>query len=161
MKLEATPFCAICLEENTGAEGWLLLTENRWTDRLKILGWNDSLASQPGIYAVCGAAHAEQLVIHWMVMGTLDYPFARLKPVAEQSSRKSSVRSTSSQKEPDISGSERLGELAVHRESLERILVENRDSLGSILSALMQVLEDRQPRAEATEDTTTEEGVYA
>ena len=94
-------------------------------------------------------------------MGTLDYPFARLKPVAEQSSRRSSVRSTSSQIEPDISGSERLGQLAVHRESLERILVENPDSLGSILSALMQVLEDRQPRAEATEDSTTEEGVYA
>ena len=124
-------------------------------------GLDDSLASQPGIYAVWGAAHAEQLVIHWMAMGTLDYPFARLKPVAEQSSRRSSVRSTSSQIEPDISGSERLGELAVHRESLERILVENPDSLGSILSALMQVVEDRQPRAEATEDSTTEEGVYA
>jgi len=39
MKREATPFCAICLEENTGAEGWLLLIENRWTDRLQILGW--------------------------------------------------------------------------------------------------------------------------
>jgi hypothetical protein len=84
-----------------------------------------------------------------------------LKPVAEQSSRKSSVCSVSFQIEPDISGSELLGELAVHRESLERILVESPDSLGSILSALMQVLEDRQPIAEATEDNTAEEGVYA
>ena len=33
--------CAICLEPRLGGEGWFLLTENRWTDRLKILGWND------------------------------------------------------------------------------------------------------------------------
>jgi hypothetical protein len=157
MKGEATPFCVICLEESTRA-GWFLLTENRWTDRLKILGWNDALASKPGIYAVCGPAHAEQLVIHWMVMGTLDFPFARLKPTPEQPSQKSSIRSVSSQAEPDTSGVELLGELAVHRESMERILLESPDSLESILSALMEVLENRPP---ITEDNTAEEGVYA
>jgi len=100
--------CAICLEARVQEAGWFLLTENRWTDRLKILAWDDSLAAQPRVYAACGAEHVRHLVIHWMAMGTLDFPF--------------------------------LGELAVHRESLERTLSESPQSLGSILLALADAL---------------------
>jgi hypothetical protein len=66
--------CAFCLEPRLYSDGWFLLTENRWTDRLKILGWNEALATKPGVHAACGAEHVQQLVIHWMAMGTLDYP---------------------------------------------------------------------------------------
>jgi hypothetical protein len=74
MKAAAERCCAICLEPRLGGDGWFLLIENRWTDRLKILGWNDGLASEPGVHAACGAEHVQQLVIHWMAMGTLGYP---------------------------------------------------------------------------------------
>jgi len=77
MTAAAERCCAICLEPRLGGDGWFLLIENRWTDRLKILGWNDRLATEPGVFAACGAEHVQQLVIHWMAMGTLDYPFAR------------------------------------------------------------------------------------
>jgi hypothetical protein len=80
--------CTICLEPRTENDGWFLLTENRWTDRVKILGWSDALAAQPGVHAACGSEHVQQLVIHWMAMGTLDYPFARTYADHKQLSRK-------------------------------------------------------------------------
>ena len=121
-----------------GGDGWFLLTENRWTDRLKILGWNDSLASEPGVFAACGAEHVQQLVIHWMAMGTLEYPFARARREAKRSLRKPSDKPATP--EPDIRGVKVYGELAVHRESLERVLSENPQSLASILLALISAL---------------------
>ena len=130
--------CAICLEPRLGGGGWFLLTENRWTDRLKILGWSDSLATNPGVYAACGAEHVQQLVIHWMAMGTLDYPFARVHNTPRRSNRGNS--DTQPSHEPDTKGLRVFGELAVHRESLERALSENPQSLASILLALISAL---------------------
>jgi|SRR4029077_463776 len=130
--------CSICLEPRLGGNGWFLLTENQWTDRLKILGWNDTLASEPGVFAACGAEHVQQLVIHWMAMGTLDYPFARARREAKRSPRKPTERPCTP--EPDTRGIKVFGELAVHRESLERVLSENPQSLASILLALISAL---------------------
>lgn len=139
MKAAAERCCAICLEPRLGGDGWFLLIENRWTDRLKILGWNDGLASEPGVHAACGAEHVQQLVIHWMAMGTLDYPFARTHREAKRSLRRPSEKPASTP-EPDTRGIKVFGELAVHRESLERVLSENPQSLASILLALISAL---------------------
>ena len=130
--------CAICLEPRWGGDGWFLLTENQWTDRLKILGWNDNLAREPGVYAACGAEHVQQLVIHWMAMGTLEYPFARTHRGGKGAARKNSA--VPATPEPDTRGIKVYGELAVHRESLERVLGENPQSLASILLALISAL---------------------
>src|SRR5882672_9408800 len=130
--------CAICLEPRLDGDGWFLLTENRWTDRLKILGWNETLATKPGVHAACGAEHVQQLVIHWMAMGTLDYPFARDHRAAKTVARK--ISSATTVPEPDMKGIKVFGELAVHRESLERVLSENPQSLASILLALISAL---------------------
>jgi hypothetical protein len=43
------------------------------------------------VYAACGAEHVQQLVIHWMAMGTLDYPFARAHSEAKKQSLASIV----------------------------------------------------------------------
>jgi hypothetical protein len=40
----------------------------------------------------------------------------------------------------DISGARPIGELAVHRESMERVLMENPQSLQGILDALLDAL---------------------
>jgi hypothetical protein len=130
--------CAICLESRLGGDGWFLLMENRWTDRLKILGWNDTLASEAGVFAACGAEHVQQLVIHWMAMGTLEYPFARVHREVKRSVRRNSALPPAP--EPDTRGIKVYGELAVHRESLERVLSENPQSLASILLALISAL---------------------
>ncbi len=135
--------CAICLEACVQKAGWFLLTENRWTDRLKILGWDDSLAAQPGTYAACGAAHAQQLVIHWMAMGTLDFPFARAYSQNKKSHRRNGASEQPCDTDADTKGVKVYGELAVHRESLKRILSESPQSLGSVLQALAGALGDR------------------
>jgi hypothetical protein len=69
--------CAICGEQRQDEDGWFVLVENRWTDRLKILVWNEALASADETHLACGAAHVQQLVVHWMTMGSLEYPFAQ------------------------------------------------------------------------------------
>ncbi len=130
--------CAICLEPRLGGDGWFLLTENQWTDRLKILGWNDTLASEPAVFAACGAEHVQQLVIHWMAMGTLEYPFARAHREVKRSPRRPTEKAVAP--EPDTRGMKVFGELAVHRESLERVLSENPQSLATILLALISAL---------------------
>ena len=48
--------------------------------------------------------------------------------------------------EPDFSAGQVLGELAVHRETMRRVLRDSPQSFGEILSALTEALEG--PRAE-------------
>jgi hypothetical protein len=143
MTEKETPFCSICLEQRTEEEGWFLVTENSWTDRLKILGWNDTLALEPGVHAACGAAHVQQLVVHWMATGSLNYPFAR-SHAGERSRRKRAHRP-----ELDIR--------AVHRESLSRVLRENPESLGSILSALISALDGSRSASDCEEEAEAAE----
>lgn len=143
MKAPKAVFCTICGEPHRAGDAWFLLTENRWTDRLKILGWNDQLIALPGVYPACGAAHVQQLVVHWMAMGSLAHPFARAGAVPRNPRRKSAEADGP---ELDIRGAKVIGELAVHRESLSRILVESPESLASILEALISALSgDRRP----------------
>jgi hypothetical protein len=147
MKVQKPAFCTICGEPRRANEEWFLLTENRWTDRLKILGWYEPLVGQAGAYPACGAAHVQQMVVHWMAMGSLEYPFARLPSDSKNGRRRrASERPCIEEKEPDTQGSRLVGELAVHRESLSRILVENPQSLASILEAVISAISgDRRP----------------
>lgn len=52
--------------------------ENRWEDKLSILDWHDSLSRAAGVHRACCAAHVRELVVHWITMGSLNYPFARV-----------------------------------------------------------------------------------
>lgn len=63
--------------------------------------------------------------------------------------------------EPDMRGSKLLGELSVLRESLERVLRENPESLASILMALISALETHRNPIGAAEEEPEEDGVYA
>jgi hypothetical protein len=128
--------CAMCGEPASGRDGWFLLAESHWQDRLKIMHWNDALAAQPGIRCACSAIHVEQLVVHWMTAGSLDHPFARL-PQEKHNSVKRTGRLGS---EVDARGARMIGELAVDRESLQRVLKENPQSLSAILEALLSAM---------------------
>lgn len=160
MNDDSVPCCAICLEPKTENDGWFLLAENRWTDRLKIMGWNDALVERPGVQAACGAAHVQQLVVHWMATGSLNYPFARAASHGH-GDQDCCSKSITFQAEPDIQGSRILGELAVHRESLDRVLRESPESLSSILRALISALANNAQTIDVTEEETEEEGAFA
>lgn len=128
--------CAICGGEPLSAEPSYLLAENAWEDKLIILRWSEAVASRPGVQVACCIDHVEELVVHWMTHGGLDYPVARTGP----------------REMPrfDVAGARQLGELAVHRESLERVLAENPQSLQEIMDALLDALRrDSEAQAEA------------
>ena len=132
--------CAICGDEKMPGQVWFLVAESRWEDKLKILEWRDELAKRQGIYGVCGAAHVEEMVIHWMTTGSLDYPFAT---VGQKRGRLTMKRGSFLPvvDEPDIRGSRQIGELAIDPECVRRALREDPESLRVILDELVRALE--------------------
>jgi len=132
--------CTICGEERSAGQVWFLVADSSWQDKLKVLQWQDELARQRGIYAACSAGHVEELVVHWMTTGSLDYPFATvgLKPERQ---RQRLGWSLPANEEPDTKGARLIGELAVDRESVRRALREAPDSLQVILDELLNALE--------------------
>jgi hypothetical protein len=161
MKERGPVTCALCGEPRMRGEAWFLLTENQWTDRLKILAWNDALADAPGVYAACGAAHVQQLVVHWMATGSLSFPFARGVASSGEAIRKRPRGTRTEPVEPDTAGSQILGELAVHRESLARVLRESPESLAGILEALISALSTHRRPPQAQEEVEDEADVCA
>ncbi len=136
--------CAICGEERTGKWDPLSGGGESWEDKLTILEWNEQMASRRGIQAACSVNHVEELVIHWMTTGSLDYPFARTTLGSggwHQDARPDS--------RVDLSGARPIGELAVHRESVERVLAENPQSLQVILDALLDALRREETNSSA------------
>jgi len=98
------------------------------------------LAKRQGIYPACCAGHVEELVIHWMTTGSLDYPFAS---VGHKAGRRTpgpgSLLPTI--EEPDTRGARQIGELAVDRDSVRRALRDDPESLRVILDELVHALD--------------------
>jgi hypothetical protein len=134
MNLLRNPLCAICGRASSANQLRFLIAENRWEDKLTILRWNESVVSRPGIKAACSIEHVEELVIHWMTTGRLDDSFARTSYGVGGWRHASPLRRT------DLSGARSIAELAVHRESLERVLMDHPQSLQVILDALLDAL---------------------
>jgi hypothetical protein len=146
MKDQQVPGCTICGELRTSNQRWFLIVEDRWQDKLKILHWDDRLAAVPGIHGACSSEHLQQLVVHWMTMGSLDHPFARAAYSMEGYARRRSPRPPMERCES--SGARLIGELAVHRESMQRVLRESPASVQTILDALLSALRRDVPRVE-------------
>jgi hypothetical protein len=137
--------CIICGTERHPSQSWFLLMESRWQDRLKILQWDDRLAKQKGMHPACSANHVQELVIHWMTTGSMDYPFARVSPESPKLSWRKLIEAPP---EANLNPEQVIGELAVHRESMRRVLRDSPQSLSEILSALMEALEGNSPMAD-------------
>lgn len=131
--------CAICGEQRIAGQVWFLLAESAWEDKLRILQWQDRLANREGIHRACSPAHVQELVTHWMALGTLDYPFANSGPAMARSPR--TLASVPVVEEPDTAGVRQVGEISVHRESIGRLLDENPEALQVILDELSDALE--------------------
>jgi|HubBroStandDraft_5_1064220.scaffolds.fasta_scaffold36251_3 hypothetical protein len=133
--------CTICGEQKSPAQVWFLVTESPWQDKLRILQWQDEIAERAGMYGACCPAHVEELVIHWMTTGSLDFPFATTASIPGRLGRRIPLASLPVMVEPDTRGARQIGELAVHRESMGRLLNESPDSLQLILDELTRALE--------------------
>lgn len=130
--------CTICGEAGTSTRRWFLIAEDRWEDKLKILHWDARLATRPGIHPACSSTHVQELVVHWMATGSLDHPFARSDFAAGARRR----RPWPLRNSLNATGAKPISELAVHRESVKRVLKEDPQSLKAILDALMSALDD-------------------
>jgi len=132
--------CTICGDEKLTGQVWFLIAESHWEDKLRVLEWQDQMAARQGIYAACSAAHVEELVIHWMTTGGLDYPFATVghKPRSHKRKIPSFLPTI---EEPDTRGGRQIGELAVDRECVRRALRDDPESLRVILDELVHALE--------------------
>lgn len=132
-----TQVCTICGEKRSEGQVWFLVAESHWEDKLKILRWQEELANSEGIHCACSPAHVQELVTHWMASGDVDF---LLRGAANDLPRWP-VSVLPIRAEPDTRGSREIGELAVDRESLGRVLNENPDSLLIILDELRDALE--------------------
>jgi hypothetical protein len=135
--------CAICGDEKSAGSLWFLLAENRWEDKLKILQWDPQLARQDGIRRACSAAHVQELVVHWMTTGSLNYPFARVSSDDKAAPR---CEAWPVRGDVDTRVARQIGELAIHRDSVKRLLGESPQYLKTILDALVSALQ-RESRA--------------
>src|SRR5438094_6776958 len=131
--------CAICEDEKSAGGLWFLLAENRWEDKLKILQWDPQLARQYGICRACSAAHVQELVVHWMTTGSLNYPFARVSSDDKATPRCDGIWPV--RIDVDTHVARQIGELAIHRDSVKRLLGESPQYLKTILDALVAALQ--------------------
>lgn len=134
-----SPVCRLCGEERGAGQVWFLLAESPWEDKLRILQWQDRLAGRERIHPACSPEHVQELVTHWMTVGTLEYPFADSGQTLAPTRRSATPAGL-------LPGVEQgpvrqVGEISVHRESVGRILEENPDALQIILDELSDALE--------------------
>ena len=130
--------CRICQCEKANGEQWFLVIGNYWEDRLRVLPWSERLAKGEGMHAACSPSHVQQLVAHWLATGSLAYPFAQSPASATPAIPLMGRVLRPEALVPD--GRQALGELAVDRESLKRLLLENPESLVPVLDALVGAL---------------------
>lgn len=133
------PRCRICQAERRQGETWFSLIDNEWEDRLKVVVWCEELAARDQACAACSPSHVQKLVTHWMATGSLDYPIARIMPRSARFSLSRELPSPSTVSCHTVRIQE-LGELAVDRDTLHRIFLENPNSLSPVLDALMSAL---------------------
>jgi hypothetical protein len=134
--------CSVCGLNAFRHKGWFLVVENRWLDRLKILSWHSSLATQKDIESVCCREHLKALIAHWLTQASLRLPPSVDPPLP--------IGSDPSLTDLDLGPGavgRVLGELAVHRESFSRVWSGSASALEYILDALITVETETAPRA--------------
>lgn len=125
--------CSVCGQVALRHDGWFLVMENRWLDRLKILTWHSTLAKQSHVRSSCCREHLKLLIAFWLEEATLRLasPACRVpSPLA------GSPEGTGSEIDLKAMGCF-IAELSVCREPLSRGWAGSPEALESILEALV------------------------
>jgi len=131
--------CTICGSHKEEHRTWFLMTESCWEDKLNIWKWNDTMADRAAVHSLCSPRHVRELIVHWMTTGWLHYPFAQAHPNLTSFRPKSRLGRKG--QDDQRSSPYRLGEIAVDRNAVSRILLEDPLSLNTLLDELMMSLE--------------------
>ena len=124
--------CSVCGLDSFRHARWFLVVENRWLDRLKILSWHASLATQKDMKSVCCRQHLKSLIAHWLCEGNLSVAPVHYLPKP--------LGSDASLADFDLgphSAGRLVGELAVHRDSCSRGWSGSAAALECIVDALI------------------------
>jgi len=148
--------CALCRSEKPEGQGWFVLTEDQWEDKLRIFQCSEEFAELDGVFCACSPAHVQQLVAHWVANGPLNYPFVGSGGITRRTPTRRNALTTASVTS-DLHCATLLGELAVYRESLNRALLENPQCLVSILDALTSELPRGRISAKPIQETSVED----
>jgi hypothetical protein len=132
--------CAICGNRKAGQQNWYLIAENPWEDRVRIMRWESCLALSPGILSACGAAHVRELLIQWLNSEILASNQKSLPPIFARA--QGDFFHTPAWEL--AAGMQPIGELAVHRRTLQ----DSPATLRSVLDAVFHALQDESPDAE-------------
>jgi hypothetical protein len=114
---------------------WFAIVENHSKDTLSVFH-RDVIASSDSAHSACSTAHACELVVHWIVTGSLDYPFAH-----EGTKRKHANHVLPLAERVGSAQTPAIGELAVDREAMPRVLYENPGAVLAMLTELAEALE--------------------
>ena len=134
--------CCVCGLDSYRHIGWLLVVENRWLDRLKILSWHASLATQRDMKSVCCIQHLKILIAYWLKQASLRLPSGHSPPMPNGRNSELSDFDLGPQAVGRL-----LGELAIHRESFSRVWSGSPEALECILDALLTIGTESKPRA--------------
>jgi hypothetical protein len=128
------PPCSVCGLDTLRRDGWFLVVENRWLDRLKILTWHPSLASQQGFKSACGREHLKILIGYWLDEASLG--------LVPQANELMPITSNAGPDETELgaeASGKLVGELSVFREAFSHVWTGSPATLEAILDALMPI----------------------
>ena len=128
-------YCAICNQSGWWDQPGFALIQDRLQDRLSIFHAED-VAGRNQVRYACSPAHARELVIHWMVTGSLAYPFAEVRPGCSAPFSVPLWEGNVGDRRPAVP----IGELSVDRDAVERLLNENPAGLEAMLEELHEAL---------------------
>ena len=124
--------CSVCGHDTFHHNGWFLVVENRWLDRLKILSWHPSLAARTDIKSACCRQHLRTILAHWLNQASLRLPPTDDRPLP--------IAGNPADTDPDLnpqSVGRLVGELSVHRDGFTRGWTGSPATLECILDALI------------------------
>ena len=124
--------CAICGSALEGKLNAFVVTQDSREDRVRVFAWDDE-AILVGSRGACCVGHVRELVVHWMVTESLDYPFAETSFLPEKPSCDTGDSRS-------FANTESLAELSVDHESVRRIAQEDANWLAVILNELDEAL---------------------
>jgi len=130
--------CTICGEKMPADRPSFAVAQSGIEDKVRIFH-RESMVGPKGVHGACCSAHVRELVIHWMVTGSLDYPFAGTG--FEQTARAEFLTQSLGSENDPCSFVTPIGELAIDRDSVNRVLSENPAWLEVILDELHDALE--------------------
>jgi hypothetical protein len=120
--------CAVCGFDSFSRDGWFLVGENRWLDRLIIFAWHPSLASKNGCQSVCGRQHLNVLIGYWLEQANLSLLSSDKEP--------SSAPNDLGDHGENCPDAKFIGELSVYREGSSQAWTGSSATFESILDAL-------------------------